>query len=110
MKTKKLFFIALVLHFIGSAAMAQTAERKTYDYITIVADSRKSNIHIVVSINGVNYNETKFDNTQGWYDFNEVIKLIKNYEKEGYQLFSNNALMVGVIPSNYFLLRKEHKE
>lgn len=108
MKTKKLFFIALVLYFIGYAAHAQSAEHKTYDYITIVCKQIEPTV-IYISSNAEKYEEIKINKSKGDYDYYEVINLIKKYEKEGYELFTNS--FGGVERTcNYFLLRKEHKE
>lgn len=111
MKTIKLFFIALALYFIGNSALAQTAEHKTYDYITIVTEKAKPKF-LYVSYNGEKYEEIKIENSQEFFEYNEAIKFIKKYEKEGYELFANNFVFVANIVGayNYFLLRREHKE
>ncbi len=107
MKRTKLFFIALVLCFINSTCLAQTAEHKTYDYITIISDVFKAS-SIYVSYNGVGYDEIKLAKPQGLFDCNEAIKIVKKYEKEGYELQSNN---LNTNPAYiYFLMRREHKE
>src|SRR5262245_31023787 len=89
MKTKKLYFIALILYFIGNAAYAQTAEHKTYDYITLLAEKERHR-KIYISDNGVKYEKKELADPQGDFDYSEVIKIIKQYEKEGYEVVNNN--------------------
>lgn len=116
MKIKKLFLIALTLYFIGNASFAQTAEHKTYDYVTLVV-KRKKPSKIWISNNGTKYLKYKVkEKAKGRFDFSESLKLLNQFEKEGYELVTNNLV---AYPSwslfwpeayNYFLLRRGHKE
>ena len=112
----KLFFIALALYVIGNTAAAQIAGHKTYDYVTLVV-KRKKPTKIWISNNGTKYVKYKVkEKAKGRFDFSESLKLVAQFEKEGYELVTNNLV---AYPSwtlfwpeayNYFLLRKEHKE
>jgi len=109
MKPTKPIFIALMLCLIGNMCLAQTAEHKTYDYVTIVATGANPEM-CNVSINGEKYEAFYLPKTNDWYNYNEVIKIVKKYEKEGYEVFTSNMFTNEVTPQIYFLLRKEHKE
>ena len=94
-----------------SNAKAQTIAAKVYDYVTITIVNGTSGKpkFAWISINGEKYEEINIkDKAQGEFDNNEVIKLVNKYERDGYELFTNNFGASGVA-FNYFLMRREHK-
>ncbi|HLG36440.1 MAG TPA: hypothetical protein VI757_16295 [Bacteroidia bacterium] len=110
MKPTKLIFIALMLCCI-SMLLAQTAEHKTYDYIIILADII-SPTTLYVSNNAEKYEEIKIDKRDERFDYTEVIKFIKRYEKEGYEISQSNISTTERISGSmfFFLLRREQKK
>ena len=109
MKPTKPIFIALLLCLSSSMSLAQTVKHKTYDYVTIVATGAKPEM-CNVSINGEKYEAIDLPTPKDWYNYNEVIKIVKKYEKDGYELFTSNMFTNEITPQIYFLLRKVHKE
>jgi len=109
MKPTQLFFIALLLCFMSSICLAQTVGHKTYDYITIVATNAKPDL-CNISINGEKYESIDLPKTKDWHDYTEVIKIVKKYESEGYEVFASNMFGQGLNSAIYFLLRKERKK
>ena len=86
-----------------------TTRQILYDYITIMV-SGSWPTYCFISINGDNYVELKLAEAKGSKNYNEVIKIIKKYEKEGYQVFANNLTRGDSSSEICFLLRRESKE
>lgn len=112
-KTLRIYLIALLLFAatVACNAQAQTTANKVHDYITIMVNGKEAD-EIYVSYNGEKYEKIKREaKANGDYDYNEVIKLINSFEKEGYGLFSNGFehRAPNTDPTNYFLLRRERK-
>ena len=91
--------------------LAQTAEHKTYDYMIIMVDLFRPT-ELWVTIDDDRYEEIKLTKKESTYDYTEVIKYIKQKEKDGYEVFQTNFTTGQATSLNkiYFLLRKEHKE
>ena len=87
--------IAGILLMIPVLSRSQAPSDPT-QYMTIVAEMNKAGLlttgSIYISQNGETYNRKtlKSKTTEGFYDFNPVIRIIQKYNREGWKVITSN--------------------
>ncbi len=112
MKNLNLFIAALlIIGLIAIFTSFKTDQKESTEYMTIDVDIFPD-YEINISING-EYKQTKYKEiakNKEWFNFNPVIKIIQDYEKEGWEVISNSFVFTGSVggdPHNYFLLKRK---
>jgi hypothetical protein len=81
---------------LSSSFSALSQDNVTPEYLTIIADIDHpeflNSSKIYISINGEAYKEKKIpkDETKGKYDYNPLIKIIREYNKLGWEIMTSN--------------------
>ena len=95
MKRKIVFFISfLICLVIATKAFSQNPTQP--EYLIMISDLKHpeflSSSKIYISMNGEDYKVHKIDKaqTQGKYDFNPILRLIRAYNKLGWKIMSSN--------------------
>jgi len=95
MKRKNVFFIIFLMGLvIATKAFSQNPSQP--EYLIMISDLEHpeflSSSKIYISMNGEDYKVHKInkDQTQGKYDFNPVLRLIREYNKLGWKIMSSN--------------------
>jgi len=93
---KTIFFIIIVMALLSGSFSVMSQDRATTEYLTIIADIDHpeflNSSKIYISINGETYKEKKIpkDETKGKYDYNPLIKTIREYNKLGWEIMTSN--------------------
>jgi hypothetical protein len=96
MKKKMTLFLLVFLVFLASIPTYSQDESQTPQYMVIVADIEHPEVlgssKIYISVDGEKYIEKKFNNpdTEGKFDFNPLIRIIKDYNKRGWKIMASN--------------------
>jgi hypothetical protein len=87
--------------------MGFTQTQETYEYLTM------TQIHTIIKLNRDSENfETiyvKDEMSKDEFDYKPLLKRIQEYEKQGWEIVSNNVYTAGQggIPRNYVLMRRK---
>jgi len=93
---KTIFFITIALALISSAFSVFSQDKDIPEYMTIIADIDHpeflNSSKIYISVNGEVYKEKKIpkNETEGKYDYNPLIRIIREYNKLGWEIMSSN--------------------
>jgi hypothetical protein len=110
MKKMNLIIAAvLILGLIGVFASFKTDQKSTTEYMTIFVQGFEK-YNVFVSINGQEYKEINTPSEgkdKGKFNYNPVLRLISDYEKEGWAIVNNNiTVSPNGNPYNYYLLKR----
>ncbi len=93
---KAIFFIIIVTALIISGLTSFSQKETIPEYLTIMTDIKHpeflNSSKIYISINGEKYEEKKISKseTAGKYDYNPLIKIIREYNKLGWEIMASN--------------------
>ena len=91
---KSVLFLALIFMMVFTVQAQK--DKSTPEYLIMVADIEHPEIlgssKVYISIDGKDYIEKSFGNkdTEGKFDFNPLIRLIKSYNKKGWETIATN--------------------
>ncbi len=96
MKTNVRLFLMVLAAFFVSGQLYSQDTSKMPQYLVMVADIEHPEVlgssKIYISVDGEQYIEKKYRNpdTDGKFDFNPLISLIKDYNKRGWNIIASN--------------------
>ncbi len=103
---KNLLFVFAITLLSLDPVMAHNEDPVVYDYVSIVATGSRI-LNVRISIGGAEHTEiTVKGERRTHFDFRQLFEIINEFEKQGYELYTNNFDTSGDYFRNYFLLRK----
>ena len=105
---KHIMKTTIILFFLTLSIVSFSQTQQTYEYLSMTQSYNQ--IKLNKDFESFEVIDIKEEKTKDLSDFRPILKRIQNYEKQGWEIVSNNVYMEGngIAPHNYVLMRRKN--
>ncbi|MNJ91877.1 hypothetical protein D3C87_95320 [compost metagenome] len=91
---------------LSSPGFSQGRGHQIYEYLTMAQTGNE--IHLTYGTGKYEVIEVKNEKSKDSHDFRPLLTRMRAYEEQGWELVTNTVYVIGDIPRNYVLMRREN--